>query len=116
MQYRSLGCWNENPNAVTPLFIGKDYTKKANPAQLCYEDAVGRGDDMFALRNGGWCVQVPNNDYETYGKAENCRDGKGGAWANNIYQVGGKFHFVQNIFTTPPVVIITCLLLVFVNI
>ena len=90
MLYRSLGCWNENPNTATPLFVGKDYTNKANAVQLCYEEAKARGDDMFAVRNGGWCVEVPNTDYELHGKAKNCRDGKGGAWANDIYQVGGK--------------------------
>ena len=43
---------------------------------------------IFAVQNGGWCAAANNmNGYRRYGKATNCRNGKGGAWANDVYRI-----------------------------
>ena len=43
---------------------------------------------IFAVQNGGWCAAATNlNGYRKYGKANNCRNGKGGAWANDVYRI-----------------------------
>ena len=36
------------------------------------------------------------NNYKKYGKATNCRNGKGGGWANDVYRITGA------IVTLPP--------------
>ena len=43
---------------------------------------------IFAVQNGGWCAAANTlGRYRTYGKAGNCKNGKGGAWANNVYRI-----------------------------
>ena len=46
---------------------------------------------MFAVQNGGWCAGMRGTTrYQKYGKATNCKNGKGGSWANDVYSIGGK--------------------------
>ena len=43
---------------------------------------------IFAVQNGGWCAAATNlNGYRKYGKASNCKNGKGGPWANDVYRI-----------------------------
>ena len=43
---------------------------------------------IFAVQNGGWCAAANNmNGYRRYGKATNCKNGKGGPWANDVYRI-----------------------------
>ena len=43
---------------------------------------------IFAVQNGGWCAAAGNlNGYRKYGKAGNCKNGKGGPWANDVYRI-----------------------------
>ena len=43
---------------------------------------------IFAVQNGGWCAAATNlNGYRKYGKAGNCKNGKGGPWANDVYRI-----------------------------
>ena len=41
---------------------------------------------MFALQNGGACKgdDYPGT-YAKHGESEVCKNGKGGAWANDVY-------------------------------
>ena len=50
---------------------------------------------IFAVQNGGWCAAANTlARYRRYGKAGNCKNGKGGAWANNVYRIKktGKYN------------------------
>ena len=59
---------------------------------LCYKAAKARDYHIFALQNGGWCAGMEGSiRYQKYGKSSNCKNGRGGLWANDVYQVGGKF-------------------------
>ena len=43
---------------------------------------------VFAVQHGGWCAAAKDlNGYKKYGKATNCNGGKGGGWANDVYQI-----------------------------
>ena len=45
---------------------------------------------FFAVQHGGWCAgskELP--PYKKYGKSNECKDGKGAAWVNNVYQITG---------------------------
>ena len=45
---------------------------------------------IFAVQDGGWCAGGKTlNNYKKYGKATNCRNGKGGGWANDVYRITG---------------------------
>ena len=62
---------------------------RENAIQKCYEVARDRGYNYFGVNNGGWCVGSFDAElkYKTYGKLSNCKDGKGGQWANDVYFV-----------------------------
>ena len=45
---------------------------------------------IFAIQDGGWCAAAKDfKGYRKYGKANNCKNGKGGGWANNVYRIIG---------------------------
>ena len=99
-QYRSVGCWKDTGNRAIPTLEGKDpvrlkgsYQRRPDAVKMCYEAAKARGYHVFAVQNGGWCAGMRGSTrYQKYGKASNCRNGKGGAWANDVYLIGGKHY------------------------
>ena len=55
---------------------------------------------IFAVQAGGWCAGGKTlNNYRKYGKATNCRNGKGGGLANDVYRITGAFGFKGPIVT-----------------
>ena len=57
---------------------------------------------MFALQNGGSCKgdDYPGT-YAKHGESEVCKDGKGGAWANDVYVMRhetGRWFLKQNMW------------------
>ena len=58
---------------------------------MCYEAALARGYRVFGVQHGGWCAGTSAADtYKKYGKATNCANGRGGYWANDVYQITGE--------------------------
>ena len=95
--YRALGCWKDTANRAVPTLEGKDarlkgsYSSRDYAIDLCYQTAKAKGYHIFAVQNGGWCAGMRGSTrYQKYGKATNCKYGKGGSWANDVYQIGGK--------------------------
>ncbi|KXJ27731.1 hypothetical protein AC249_AIPGENE16919 [Exaiptasia diaphana] len=84
-QYTSLGCWKDRPWRRFEL-LG---TWKEDVYRKCYEAVTARGWKGFGIQYGGECWS--NKDIETLynvrGKSTDCKDGRGGEWANNIYLV-----------------------------
>ena len=97
-QYKPLGCWKDTGNRAIPTLEGKDplrlkgsYSTRDYAIDLCYQTAKAKGYHIFAVQNGGWCAGMRGSTrYQKYGKATNCKNGKGGSWANDVYQIGGK--------------------------
>lgn len=93
--YKSLGCWRDKWNRAIPTLEKKDnrltgkYERRQNAIKICYEVAKSKGYKAFALQNGGWCASSSTalSTYDKYGKKSNCRNGKGGRWANDVYQI-----------------------------
>ena len=55
---------------------------------MCYQVAKERKLAVFAVQNGGWCAGASDlKGYDKYGKATNCKDGKGGPSTNDVYQI-----------------------------
>ena len=99
--YTSLGCWKDTGHRAVPTLEGTDpllkggYTVREFAIEKCYKVAKSRGFHIFAVQHGGWCAgMVGSERYKKYGKATNCKNGKGGAWANDVYQIGGIQYFV----------------------
>ena len=92
--YTYLGCWKDTARRAVPQIEGSDprirgsYRGRADAINKCYQVARQRKMIIFAVQNGGWCAAATNlNGYRKYGKAGNCRNGKGGPWANDVYRI-----------------------------
>ena len=103
--YQSLGCWKDTENSAVPTLEGKDarlkgsFSSRDYAIDLCYQSAKAKGYQIFAVQNGGWCGGMKGGTrYQKYGKANNCKYGKGGSSANNVYQIGGKTSAKYTIF------------------
>ena len=93
--YTSLGCWNDNPNnrAITPSIPGYNYWDNISVDE-CAKKTKQAGFSVFGSQYGlgtkkGQCFSSHNalNTYNKYGKSDYCRNGTGGANANNVYQI-----------------------------
>ena len=58
--------------------------------QGCSERAKSMGYSVFAIQNGGECWTTSNAKatYQKYGRSSNCKNGAGGSWANDVYEIG----------------------------
>jgi C-type mannose receptor len=56
---------------------------------MCYKDAIRNDYHMFGLQNNGECWSGKDIEltYSKYGESGNCKDGLGGAWANDVYSI-----------------------------
>ena len=109
--YTHLGCWKDTARRAVPQIEGSDprirgnYVRRGDAINKCYQVARQRKMVIFAVQNGGWCAAAGNlNGYRKYGKASNCKNGKGGPWANDVYRITNpiKPALPKGIFTVPP--------------
>ena len=85
---------------VSMFLLGSDpdltgfYKQRQDPVSKCAAVARSRGYQLFAIQNGGMCLSGPKaqENYKIHGLARNCKDGKGGEWANDVYIFNGKIH------------------------
>ena len=94
--YSSMGCWADTGNRAVPPMDGSDprisgnYQGRSDAINACYTVAKERGMKLFAVQDGGWCAAAKDfSSYAKYGRSGNCRNGKGGGWANDVYQING---------------------------
>ena len=97
LDYRHLGCWKERntPKLRTMTILdGLDfrlngiYTTRPDAINTCFTVARERGHRIFAIVHGGKCLASNDlNRYKRYGKANNCRNFKGGFWSNDVYLI-----------------------------
>ena len=95
--YKPIGCWKDTGNSAIPTLEGKDsrltgsFSSRDYAIYLCYQSAKARGYHVFAVQSGGWCAGMRGTlRFKKYGKSTNCKNGKGGSMANDVYQIGGK--------------------------
>lgn len=94
-EYYELGCYEENSKArAVPSIEGSDallkgnYKTRKDAIEKCAEVARATGMVIFALSSGGQCAAADDlKNYKKYGIAENCKDGKGGNNANDVYRI-----------------------------
>ena len=63
-------------------------------------EAVKRRYRVFGVQHGGQCFSGPHahRTYGRYGRSNRCRNGKGGAWANDVYLISGLEEFLMQSF------------------
>ena len=96
LDFTSLGCWKDTRNRAIPHLertdpgITGNYQKRKDAITKCMQVAKERGMAIFAVQNGGRCAgDNVLSGYKKYGRASNCKDGKGGSWANDVYRIIG---------------------------
>ena len=94
--FTSLGCWRDTGDRAVPTLEGTsplldgNYWSRSDAINKCYKAAVSKGAKVFAVQDRGWCAASTDpSGYMKYGQANNCSEGKGGGWANNVYRIGG---------------------------
>ena len=95
IDYQSLGCYRGKPQRAIATLEGTDpildapYNSRQDAIAKCAAIARGKGFDVFALQDGGWCASSANAGatYDTYGESNDCKDdGEGGLWSNEVYR------------------------------
>ena len=67
---------------------GGDYTKRKDAINKCFKVALKKGLNVFAVQNGGWCAgSKSTSGYKRYGKAKDCKNGKGGPGQSDMYLI-----------------------------
>ena len=94
--YKHIGCYKDTDARAMVLLegrndelLGSNYKEREGAIDKCYQVAKSQGFGIFGLQHGGecWGSSVLDNAYGKYGTSADCKDGKGGIWANDVYQV-----------------------------
>ena len=105
VKYESLGCYKEKRERAIPSMENRDvllkdsFSQRNHAIEKCALAAIIRGYKTFAVQNGGMCVGGPNahKTFAKYGKSKDCKnDGKGGSWANQVYNLTGSLTGIVN--------------------
>ena len=75
------------------------YRRRSDAIAKCALEAAKRRYRAFAVQHQGWCATGPRAHltYRKYGRSNQCRNGKGGPWANDVYFVSGRFKKMNTI-------------------
>ena len=84
-QFESFGCWWDGEKSAINGYGG------FTGLEGCYELAVSRGYDFFAIQHGGECYTsaTAGKTYKIYGPAYGCcsEDGTGGIRCQEVYKI-----------------------------
>lgn len=88
-RWDDLGCWGDTPDrAISGGYVGTPGAG-AYTVQKCYDHAVSKGDDIFALQAGFACFtgKESTSNYKKYGAYTGPCSDLGDAWVNHVYKV-----------------------------
>ena len=92
--YEHIGCFTDKGGRERS--IGAPDTKVSSKYAIkeCYSKANEVGSHYFAIQNDNECRVVSSelDQYGKYGPSLDCRNGKGGHFANDVYIVKGKIY------------------------
>ena len=96
LPYRDLGCYkNKRSRAIS----GKVEIWWNNVIDRCYKRARGLGHKFFAVQYRRpfnyecYTSSDAGQTYAKYGRTTGCKDGKGGNWMMNVYEIGKSEFF-----------------------
>ena len=84
--WQHLGCWKDDwTRAIEEEMV----TFVDNPINKCHDRAAGKSYAVFAAQYGDECYTAADawETYTTYGESDNCRNGVGGVWAQDVYRI-----------------------------
>jgi len=84
--YHHVGCYGDRKDKRSlPEYHGHHSSKG------CAQVAHNKGYKVFGLQNGGecWTGTAAYGSYDMYGESTNCKNGKGGICANDVYSIVG---------------------------
>ncbi|KAK3743252.1 hypothetical protein QZH41_017056, partial [Actinostola sp. cb2023] len=86
--YRHLGCYSDKRDRALPKLITSSLPA-ANAIKECYKAVKALGYDIFAVQNRDecWTSSTGRQTYNKHGSSGVCKDGKGGSWANDVYEI-----------------------------
>ena len=92
LEYFSLGCWKDKSDRAIKGGLNGPRVDDSNSVHACFERAQSLGYTVFALQDGNQCFTSKDagKTYNKYGTATNCKNGKGGDWANAVYKIGNE--------------------------
>ena len=83
-----LGCWTDkNARAIAGAVVS--YEPRETAVQVCKLRAQGMGYTIFAVQASNQCFTAADagDTYQKYGASKGCSDGRGGSWANDVYEI-----------------------------
>ena len=85
---RRIGCFRDKPRRAAGSMVANQRGLKF-AVRDCAHQARKRGYKLFAVQNGGECFLGPGAKitHNKYGRSTKCQGGKGGLWANDVYQL-----------------------------
>ena len=83
---KSLGCWTDTADRA---ISGGFRFNSDNPIEDCLIFAKQQGFSVFAVQYNTECFTSADADetYQQYGESDKCKNGRGGSWAQDVYQV-----------------------------
>ena len=92
--WRRIGCFKDTGHRA----INGHRMDSNNPIVDCANYAGARGWTIFAVQYSVQCFTGPDagQTYNKYGGAGNCANGRGGAWAQDVYEVTCEREFILN--------------------
>ena len=101
-----MGCYRDKGRrAITQLdgrksIITGNYRARRYAVEKCAVVAMMKNFKVMGVQHQGWCASsaVAHRTYAKYGRANNCKNGKGGPWANDVYRLKRKFRSVPVLY------------------
>lgn len=84
-QWNSVGCFKDDQQRTIPGEVTEVPT--GYPIEACKMIARERNHDILGIQNNNLCFTnlVKDTQYTRIGKSDNCKNGRGGALANDVY-------------------------------
>jgi len=85
-EYIHKGCWKDEDSHR--LFKG-GIRRMVNSVEQCYEEAVSLSQECMGVgsQHECWFMEKCEGRHEKHGRSDVCRNGKGGTWAIDVYEV-----------------------------
>merc|ERR1712013_890455 len=88
-KYTNLGCFKDHSSRA----IAGGFVRYAPSTAIyqCYQKALRLGNKYFAVQYNTECFthRDAGRTYAKYGRANGCRNGRGGGWKMNVYRING---------------------------
>ena len=91
VNYHHIGCYKDNASRAMPKLLGK-WRRDSEAVQKCALATEKAGYLFFGVQYAGECWSGPqaHMTYKKYGISNRCVNGRGGNWAQDVYEIVSK--------------------------